>query len=262
MGGPLYVETRVRADMDRVWHLTQDAAQHTRWDLRFGLIEDVPAPDGSSARAFRYSSGLGRLRVAGTGTTVGERVRPDGTRTSALRFASSHPLSPIRRGQGWWRYVPTDDGVRFLTGYDYTPSWGRPGALVDRVVVRPLMGWATAWSFDRLRLWLEDGVPPERALGRAAVDVAGRVALVAVAGAQLAAVVGAVAAAGATDAGQRRRGRTRVVVSLGAVAAATSVALAAPRLPGAPSARRCLRAPHDETGRHAPSTLRTLREPA
>ena len=22
------------------------------------------------------------------------------------------------------------------------------------------MGWATAWSFDRLRLWLEEGIDP------------------------------------------------------------------------------------------------------
>lgn len=26
---------------------------------------------------------------------------------------------------------------------------------------RPLIGWATAWSFDRLRLWIDRGVPPE-----------------------------------------------------------------------------------------------------
>jgi uncharacterized membrane protein YphA (DoxX/SURF4 family) len=32
---------------------------------------------------------------------------------------------------------------------------------------RPLFGWATAWSFDRLRLWLEDGVAPERSRDQA-----------------------------------------------------------------------------------------------
>ena len=35
---------------------------------------------------------------------------------------------------------------------------------MDRLAFRPLIGWATAWSFDRLRLWLEDGVAPEHAL--------------------------------------------------------------------------------------------------
>lgn len=82
-------------------------AQHTRWDLRFGRIEHVVGPDGTDhgTRTFRYSSGVGPLRIVGTGTTVGERRRPDGTRTSALRFASDHPLSPIRRGSGWWSSV-------------------------------------------------------------------------------------------------------------------------------------------------------------
>ncbi|WP_200908346.1 hypothetical protein [Frigoribacterium sp. RIT-PI-h] len=28
--------------------------------------------------------------------------------------------------------------------------------------MRPLLGWATAFSFDRLRLWLETGREPER----------------------------------------------------------------------------------------------------
>lgn len=31
----------------------------------------------------------------------------------------------------------------------------------------PLIGWATAWSFDRLRLWIERGIPPEVSRDRA-----------------------------------------------------------------------------------------------
>jgi hypothetical protein len=58
--------------------------------------------------------------------------------------------------------VPTEDGVRFLTQYDYEPRFGVAGRAVDGLLFRPLLGWATAWSFDRLRLWLEDGIPPER----------------------------------------------------------------------------------------------------
>ena len=70
--------------------------------------------------------------------------------------------SLIRSGSGYWRYEPTSGGVRFLTRYDYETRWGALGALVDRVLFRPLLGWATAWSFDRLRIWLEEGVEPER----------------------------------------------------------------------------------------------------
>ena len=61
--------------------------------------------------------------------------------------------------------------MRFVTRYDYAPRWGAAGRVVDRVVFRPLIAWATAWSFDRLRLWLEEGVAPERSL-RAALRLA------------------------------------------------------------------------------------------
>lgn len=235
MGRSLYVETVVRGDMERLWRLTQDAGCHTRWDLRFSVIEDVPAPDGSDAQAFRYALRLPGLTVAGTGTTVGERVRPDGTRTSALRFSSPDSLSLIRRGSGWWRYVPSPAGTRFITGYDYEPGWGQVGRAIDRVLFRRLMGWATAWSFDRLRLWVDDGVSPERAVRLAAGHALLRLAVVG---------VGAVTLL--------RGPRPLAVVALLA---------ALPPPAGAPRARRCLRRPSDATGRTPPATLSTLREP-
>jgi hypothetical protein len=44
--------------------------------------------------------------------------------------------------------------------------FGALGRAVDRLLFRPLMGWATAWSFDRLRLWVERGIDPAAALRR------------------------------------------------------------------------------------------------
>ncbi|MCC2321170.1 SRPBCC family protein [Cellulomonas xiejunii] len=158
MTTPIYVETHIRASLDRVWDLTQDTQQHPRWDGRFSRITPVEALPTGGYR-FRYELRLPLHTLAGTGTSLGERHRPDGTRTSALRFTTPDRLSPLGDGRGYWRYVPTDDGVTFVTGYDYEPGWGR---LLDRLVVRPLVGWLTAWSFDRLRLWAEDGVEPER----------------------------------------------------------------------------------------------------
>ncbi|GAA2782146.1 hypothetical protein GCM10010521_71150 [Streptomyces rameus] len=159
----LYIEAHIRADLDELWDRTQDPARHQRWDLRFTEIGYLPRAEGEPQR-FRYATRvLPFLTVAGTGVSAGEKERPDGTRTSALRFASPHPLSLLAEGSGYWRYVPAADGVRFLTGYDYRPRWGAIGALADRLLFRPLMGWATAWSFDRLRLWLERGITPERA---------------------------------------------------------------------------------------------------
>ena len=67
----------------------------------------------------------------------------------------------IKVGSGYWKYVPTGDGIRFFTWYDYEPRFGAAGRALDRFLFRPLLGWATAWSFDRLRLWIECGIPPE-----------------------------------------------------------------------------------------------------
>jgi len=232
----LYVETTLHGDLAVLWHRTQDAREHARWDLRFPEIEDVTAQTPTAPRTFRYALRLPGLTVAGLGTSVGEHTRPDGTRTSALRFASPSPLSLIRRGSGWWRYVPTPEGTRFLTGYDYEPGWGRLGALVDRAGFRRLVGWATAWSFDRLRLWVDDGVPPEVALRRGLADAALRAA------AALAAARGG------------RPGAPAVLLVLGAAFL--------PPLPGAPRAGRCLRHPPDRTGRTPASSLSTLEAPS
>ena len=49
----------------------------------------------------------------------------------------------------------------FLTWYDYETRFGPIGKVLDKCLFRSLLGWATAWSFDRLRLWIEHGIPPE-----------------------------------------------------------------------------------------------------
>ncbi len=233
----------MRAPLSDVWRATQDPTQHQRWDVRFTEIRYAAAPTDGEPQAFHYALRVGPrrwplLRVAGTGRTLGERTRPDGTCTSALGFSSTDRRSLIRAGAGWWRYVPDGGDVRFLTGYDYSPGWGRTGKVVDRLAFRPWLGWATAWSFDRLRLWLDNGVTPETALRRWLTDTAMRAALV-LAGA----VVG------------WRIGHSLAVV----VAAVVTVAIAAvlPPLPGVPRARRCRRHPLDGAApwAQAPDTL-------
>ena len=164
---PIYVESRINAPIERVWDATQQPDQHQRWDLRFGTISYLPRADGEPQR-FTYATTVAPgVTVAGTGESLGDRDRPDGTRWSGLKFWAADRRSIIDAGAGYWRYIPTDDGVRFLTRYDYRPRWGRVGDLIDRWAFRPVFGWATAWSFDRLRLWLEDGTPPERTRNQA-----------------------------------------------------------------------------------------------
>ena len=155
---PLYVEIEIRSSIETVWQLTQDPAQHPRWDLRFSSITPTAELDGGGYR-FRYERRLPLHTIVGTGTSLGEKSRPDGTRTSALRFTTPDRLSPLGDGRGYWRYVPTESGMTFITGYDYAPGWGR---LLDAVILRRVIGWMTAWSFDRLRIWAETGVEPER----------------------------------------------------------------------------------------------------
>ncbi|MFI2368954.1 hypothetical protein [Streptomyces sp. NPDC018833] len=224
----LYIEIRIRADMDTLWERTQEPAQHQRWDLRFTEIHRLPgAPD--APQSFRYATRvLPFVTVAGTGISAGERHRA-GERVSALRFASPHPLSLLKEGSGYWRYVPAGDGVRFLTGYDYRPRWGRFGRIADRVVFRPLMGWATAWSFDRLRLWCERDIGPGRSLAFALAE----------SGARLAAVSAAA-----------------VYAPPAAAVAVAAAALVLPPSPVTPAARRCLRTPPPRTA--PPALLATL----
>ncbi|MES2094355.1 MAG: SRPBCC family protein [Actinomycetota bacterium] len=153
----IYVRTVIRADLETVWRMTQDTSEHPRWDLRFSRIIPLQQLDGGGYR-FRYELRMPLHTILGAGTSIGELRRLDGSRTSALRFTTTDRLSPLGDGRGYWRYVPTDCGTIFSTGYDYDPRWGR---LIDQWVIRPLVGWMTAWSFDRLRIWAETGVEPE-----------------------------------------------------------------------------------------------------
>jgi DoxX-like protein len=177
----IYVEILVRAPIDVLWAHTQTPAQHERWDLRFSRIDYLPKSPDTEAQRFQYTTRIGcGLEVSGEGETVGQRDLTDGSRFSALKFGSAEPVSIIREGSGYWKYIPTGEGIRLLTRYDYRTRFGAAGALFDRLVFRPLLGWATAWSFDRLRLWLEEGVRPEDAARQAVVHALARVALAAI----------------------------------------------------------------------------------
>jgi hypothetical protein len=162
----LYVELPMRAEMERLWQLTQDPALHQRWDLRFSTIRYLPKPDEKAPQQFLYETRIGfGLAIAGEGESTGTRSGTTGERTSALRFWSDDAKSLIRTGAGYWKYIPTGDGsIRFFTWYDYQTRFGVAGKLVDVVLFRPIMGWATAWSFDRLRLWIEAEMAPEAVL--------------------------------------------------------------------------------------------------
>jgi hypothetical protein len=179
VGPGLYVESFIRGDVEDIWEKTQDPSQHRRWDLRFTEIEYLPRPDPGQPQRFLYATRIGfGLSIRGTGESTGATEK-DGTRTSGLRFASNDPMSLIRDGSGYWKYVPASGGTRFLTWYDYRPRFGTFGRFLD-LFFRPLIGWATALGFDRLRLWVERGVPPESSMRAWWIHGLSRVALAAI----------------------------------------------------------------------------------
>lgn len=147
--------------MERVWELTQDPELHARWDARFTRITPTKVLE-SSAQEFSYELALPFHTIKGTGISLGTKHGARGERTSALLFDTEDQLSPLGNGRGYWRYIPGNDGVRFFTGFDYEPGWGWFGRVLDPLITRRLVWWLTAMSFDRLRIWAEDAVEPER----------------------------------------------------------------------------------------------------
>lgn len=158
----IYVEICIHSTVDEIWRRTQTPELHQQWDLRFTRIEYLPRASESEPQKFLYSTRIGfGLEIEGEGESTGTRADISGTRTSALSFWAKDPKSLIAKGSGYWKYIPTEACVRFLTWYDYGTRFGAIGRLFDRLAFRPLIGWATAWSFDRLRLWIERDIPPE-----------------------------------------------------------------------------------------------------
>jgi hypothetical protein len=171
----IYVEIVIQCPIDEIWRFTQTPELHERWDLRFSEIRYLQRPDPSLPQRFEYTTRIGfGMDIKGAGETTSVKEDRSGARTSALRFWSDDPKSLIKSGSGYWRYEPVGEGVRFITGYDYTTRFGVLGKAFDAVIFRPMLGWATAWSFDRLRLWLESGVEPAAACQRAVINLLAR----------------------------------------------------------------------------------------
>ena len=168
---PIYVETCIQSPVEQVWEYTQDPSKHTEWDLRFSRIEYLPRPDASKPQRFLYQTRIGfGLVIQGEGESMGTIEKENGERTSSLRFSAEQKISLIRKGAGYWKYVPVEEGTRFFTQYDYQTRFGILGEWVDKLAFRPLMGWATAWSFDALRLWLEKQIHPSLSFRRSLIQ--------------------------------------------------------------------------------------------
>jgi uncharacterized membrane protein YphA (DoxX/SURF4 family) len=163
----IYVELPIQASLDALWEYTQNPSYHEEWDLRFTSIKYLPKQSPNEPQQFLYTTQIGfGFKVTGKGESIGTRHASNGESTSALKFWSDQPISLIQAGSGYWKYIPQGSTIQFLTWYDYQVRFGLLGRLVDHFFFRPLLGWATAWSFDALRLWLEQGIHPAQSKRR------------------------------------------------------------------------------------------------
>ncbi|MBM7608507.1 putative membrane protein [Lysinibacillus composti] len=157
---PIYVEIEIQAPIDEVWEYTQNPNLHEKWDLRFTSITYKPKYSDEDPQRFTYiTKVMPGISVEGWGESKGTHHKNNGTRTSSLHFGTDQRISPIAEGKGYWQYNPHQLGVKFLTQYDYDVRFGMIGQIFD-LLFRPMMGWATALSFDVLRRWIEKGELP------------------------------------------------------------------------------------------------------
>ncbi|MFB9862871.1 DoxX-like family protein [Rufibacter immobilis] len=158
---PIYVETQIQTSLERLWEFTQTPEIHQEWDLRFNTIEYLPKETQDAPQRFLYQTQIGfGLKVSGEGKSTGTHSKETGESTYALKFWSEEKISLIKVGSGYWKYIPSGNGVKFLTWYNYQTRHGFLGKVIDSLLFRPLIGWATAWSFDALKRWLEQGQHP------------------------------------------------------------------------------------------------------
>ncbi|EMI9090247.1 hypothetical protein COD05_06535 [Bacillus cereus] len=157
---PIYVSAEMNTTMEKLWEYTQEPDIHTEWDARFTEISYLEKKEGEPQK-FLYETKIGfGLKIAGEGESIGEIRKETGERISSLKFWTDSKLSLIQIGRGYWKYTPTEEHIHFETQYDYDTRFGRIGSVIDSYMFRPLLGWATAWSFDALKLWLEKGLHP------------------------------------------------------------------------------------------------------
>ncbi|WLP57885.1 hypothetical protein [Bacillus pumilus] len=163
---PVYVETTIHAPIEKVWEYTQNPKLHEQWDLRFSTIS-LNEPQNEQPQSFLYEKHLGfGLSVTGTGAYRTRMMDERNERASSLHFKSSHPLSFINEGSGYWKYMKTSDHIVFQTQFDYKTKEGKGWTWADRILFRPMIGFMTAFSFGALKTWLEKGTHPRLLLER------------------------------------------------------------------------------------------------
>lgn len=146
----IVVEAIIPCDVETLWARSQEPDLHILWDIRFSHIEYLDERDANGFNLMDYRTKIGfGVEIKG----VGRYLQNTPLKHSTFEFESDDWKSIIKIGRGIWQYKPCTEGTYFRTVYDYETNYGKLGALVDRVLFRPVMQLATEWSFETLRRW-------------------------------------------------------------------------------------------------------------
>ena len=151
----IVTEVVLQAEPTAIWEHTIRAENHVQWDLRFDQIDYLSEPNsGARETELLYTTRLiPGLTIRGTGAYRNTAH----LKASTFRFDSDDPKSLLTQGKGVWTYLPQPDGTTLLRSvYTYKARFGWPGAWFDHLIFRPVLSLATEWSFETLRLWMDE----------------------------------------------------------------------------------------------------------
>ena len=146
----IVVEAIIPCGVETVWERSQEPELHILWDIRFSHIKYLEELDAQGFQLMDYRTKIGfGLEIKG----LGRYLQNTPLKHSTFEFESSDWKSIIKIGRGIWQYKPCAEGTYFRTVYDYETNYGVFGALLDRILFRPVMQLATEWGFETLRRW-------------------------------------------------------------------------------------------------------------
>ena len=148
----IVVEAIIPCAVETLWERSQNPDLHILWDIRFSHIKYSETLDENGFQLMDYRTKIGfGVEIKG----VGRYLQNSPLKHSTFEFKSDDWKSLIKIGRGIWQYKPCAEGAYFRTVYDYETNYGILGALIDKILFRPLMQLATEWSFETLRRWCE-----------------------------------------------------------------------------------------------------------
>lgn len=146
----IVVEAIIPCAVETLWARSQEPDLHVLWDIRFSHIKYLEELDEKGFQLMDYRTKIGfGVEIKG----IGRYLQNTPLKHSTFEFESDDWKSLIKIGRGIWQYKPCAEGTYFRTVYDYETNYALFGALVDRILFRPLMQFATEWGFETLRRW-------------------------------------------------------------------------------------------------------------